>query len=318
MGEWSSRSWTIFGWTPAWSARVAHECRRHGPTGRAWRGGRRPCGKGSTRPWGAPARPTDRKIGGPGQRSWLRRRDVPGAGGTCASTVADRGGAERCVSVYSAACRRSVDVERGRADGPGRTPVPEGSDRPAGPADRGTAGGARGLARCGSRTGARRISTTVAGYVLAAVGVGPSNGGRVGAGALRNRSSAWPPQILAAWDRRCAFCGFDGQLGGGSVGIEAAHIRWFNFGGPDDLDNGLALCSLHHKLLDRGVLGLTSDHRIKVSADFTARTPTDGSSTTSPTSHSTRAPAPHFRHSGIWCGTTARSSRAHRSRPSGL
>jgi len=88
----------------------------------------------------------------------------------------------------------------------------------------------------------------------------------------RRRSSAWPAQILNAWDRQCAFCGFDGQLGASSVGLEAAHIRWFNYDGPDDLDNGLALCSLHHKLLDRGVLGLTEDYRIQVSTDYTART----------------------------------------------
>ncbi len=33
------------------------------------------------------------------------------------------------------------------------------------------------------------------------------------------------------------------------MGIGAAHVQWFNVGvgGPDNLDNGLALCSLHHK-----------------------------------------------------------------------
>ena len=40
------------------------------------------------------------------------------------------------------------------------------------------------------------------------------------------------------------------------MGIEAAHIRWFNLCGPDVPDNGLALCALHYKLLDRGALGL--------------------------------------------------------------
>lgn len=78
--------------------------------------------------------------------------------------------------------------------------------------------------------------------------------------------------VLTAWDRRCAFCGFDGQLGGYPVGIDAAHVRWFTHGGPDDLDNGLALCTLHHKLLDRGVLGLDERCRILVSTHFSART----------------------------------------------
>ncbi|HEY8642404.1 MAG TPA: HNH endonuclease [Candidatus Dormibacteraeota bacterium] len=43
--------------------------------------------------------------------------------------------------------------------------------------------------------------------------------------------------------------------------------------GPDELDNGLALCALHHKLFDLGVLGLNSTLRLQVSAAFSARTP---------------------------------------------
>ena len=36
-------------------------------------------------------------------------------------------------------------------------------------------------------------------------------------------------------------------------------------GGTDTEDNGLALCSLHHKALDRGAIGLDGDRRILVS-----------------------------------------------------
>lgn len=86
----------------------------------------------------------------------------------------------------------------------------------------------------------------------------------------RRRDPAWRQRILEAWDRSCAFCGFDGSLAGSPVGIEAAHVRWFNFGGPDDMDNGLALCSLHHKLLDRGVLGLKDPETVQVSKAFGA------------------------------------------------
>ena len=90
----------------------------------------------------------------------------------------------------------------------------------------------------------------------------------------RRRSGAWRADILEAWDRQCAFCGFDGQFGGAAVGVDAAHVRWFKLGGPDSLDNGLALCSLHHKLFDRGVLGLDDDLQILVSRRFSARTET--------------------------------------------
>jgi putative restriction endonuclease len=121
--------------------------------------------------------------------------------------------------------------------------------------------------------------STVAPDVLVAVGLDPellAGPTLVGAesSAQRRRSSAWPGSIIEAWDRQCAFCGFDGAAGGGVVGIEAAHVRWFKLGGPDDLDNGLALCSLHHKLFDRGMLGLDGNLAVLVSRRFSARTTT--------------------------------------------
>jgi putative restriction endonuclease len=133
-----------------------------------------------------------------------------------------------------------------------------------------------------AREAARRLveshfPMTVAPDVLAAVGLDPDVvlGASPAVDKLaerRKRSSAWRQLIIASWDRQCAFCGYDGQLGGTVVGIEAAHVRWFNLGGPDTPDNGLALCSLHHKLLDRGAIGLDQSHRIRVSRDFSART----------------------------------------------
>ena len=89
----------------------------------------------------------------------------------------------------------------------------------------------------------------------------------------RRRTPGWRLKILLAWDNQCASCGYDGQFSGASVGIEAAHVRWFSFGGPDSLDNGLALCVLHHKLFDLGVMGLDGQLRVKVSKAYNARTP---------------------------------------------
>ena len=114
---------------------------------------------------------------------------------------------------------------------------------------------------------------TVAPDVLAAVGFDPDAAVPSPSGpdpVTRRRSASWRYQVIAAWDGACAFCGYDGSLAGAPVGVEAAHVRWFTIGGPDDLDNGLALCSLHHKLFDRGALGLTSDHRVAVSTAFRA------------------------------------------------
>ena len=48
----------------------------------------------------------------------------------------------------------------------------------------------------------------------------------------------------------------------------AAPLRWWAFDGPDAVDNGLCLCSFHHKLLDRGVLDiivpLRGDQRVEL------------------------------------------------------
>jgi putative restriction endonuclease len=125
---------------------------------------------------------------------------------------------------------------------------------------------------------------SVAPDVLTAVGLDPDEvlgasdiltAGPAGVAAGRKRDPGWRAAVLQAWDRQCAFCGYDGQFAGASVGIEAAHVRWFAFEGPDTLDNGLALCALHHKLFDLGVLGLTAGSRglsVLVSNRFSART----------------------------------------------
>jgi putative restriction endonuclease len=121
---------------------------------------------------------------------------------------------------------------------------------------------------------------TVAPDVLEAVGLDPASvlgaaDTLAGAGQVpgkRLRDPGWRSAVLQAWDRQCAFCGYDGQLAGASIGVEAAHVRWFAFDGPSTLDNGLALCVLHHKLFDIGVLGLDAKLRVLVSTAFTART----------------------------------------------
>jgi putative restriction endonuclease len=116
---------------------------------------------------------------------------------------------------------------------------------------------------------------TIAPDVLEAAGLDPADvlGSADGMPAApRRRSQQWRSAVLQAWDRQCAFCGYDGQLAGATAGIDAAHVRWFTFDGPDSLDNGLALCSLHHKLFDLGVLGLDLRLQVQVSAAFSART----------------------------------------------
>jgi putative restriction endonuclease len=85
------------------------------------------------------------------------------------------------------------------------------------------------------------------------------------------RRSGFAEEVLRAYAYRCAMCGFDGALGRNPVGLEAAHVRWHSQDGPDVVTNGLALCALHHALFDLGVLGLTTDLRIRVSSLYVAR-----------------------------------------------
>jgi putative restriction endonuclease len=87
----------------------------------------------------------------------------------------------------------------------------------------------------------------------------------------RRRDPEFRRSVLVAYEYRCAFCGFDGLLDGSMVGLEAAHVRWWTHGGPDEIANGLCLCSIHHKLFDKGVLGITERHRVAVSVHFVGR-----------------------------------------------
>lgn len=87
----------------------------------------------------------------------------------------------------------------------------------------------------------------------------------------RKRRAGFAEEVLHAYAYACAFCGFDGALGRNPVGLEAAHVRWHSQDGPDEVSNGLALCSLHHTLFDLGVLGLLPDLRIQVSQLYVAR-----------------------------------------------
>lgn len=85
---------------------------------------------------------------------------------------------------------------------------------------------------------------------------------------VRRRDPRFAYEVLMAYRRRCAFCGLGLRLGDALVGIDAAHIRWHAASGPSTLDNGLALCALHHRLFDQGALTLDNDHRIRLADEL--------------------------------------------------
>jgi putative restriction endonuclease len=68
----------------------------------------------------------------------------------------------------------------------------------------------------------------------------------------RRRDPSFRERVLRAYEYRCCVCGFDLRIGSMSAGLEAAHIQWFQAEGPDTETNGMALCSLHHKIFDLG------------------------------------------------------------------
>ena len=68
----------------------------------------------------------------------------------------------------------------------------------------------------------------------------------------RRRNPAFRERVLRAYEYRCCVCSFDLRIGNVTAGLEAAHIQWFTAGGPDEENNGFAMCALHHKLLDLG------------------------------------------------------------------
>lgn len=83
----------------------------------------------------------------------------------------------------------------------------------------------------------------------------------------RDRSFRDP--VLAAYNNRCAICKFDMQVDGQPIGLEAAHIKWHSAGGPACVENGMALCVLHHKFFDSGLFTVLSDLTVVVSESAT-------------------------------------------------
>lgn len=82
----------------------------------------------------------------------------------------------------------------------------------------------------------------------------------------RQRDPKFRQLVLRAYNYQCAICGFDLRHDSVSIGIEAAHVKWKQHGGPCIVNNGLALCSLHHSAFDMGAIGLDSSLKIKVSS----------------------------------------------------
>jgi putative restriction endonuclease len=82
---------------------------------------------------------------------------------------------------------------------------------------------------------------------------------------VQKRDPNFRREVLNAYNGKCAICGFDARLNDDLFALEAAHIKWKQFNGPCTVSNGLALCSIHHKALDKGAITITPDMKVKVS-----------------------------------------------------
>jgi putative restriction endonuclease len=83
--------------------------------------------------------------------------------------------------------------------------------------------------------------------------------------ARKTRDPNFRINVLQAYEHRCAVCDFDVRIGSKTICIEAAHIKWHSHGGPDEVNNGIALCTMHHKLFDLGAFTVNKDRQFLVS-----------------------------------------------------
>ncbi|MEP3655383.1 MAG: HNH endonuclease [Litorimonas sp.] len=79
------------------------------------------------------------------------------------------------------------------------------------------------------------------------------------------RDRAFRSVVLRAYNKTCAFTGFNFINGGGRAEVQAAHIKPVEHDGPDSVNNGLALSGTAHWMFDRGLLSLADDGEILVS-----------------------------------------------------
>lgn len=79
------------------------------------------------------------------------------------------------------------------------------------------------------------------------------------------RDANFRRQVCEAYDDRCAVTGLKIINGGGRSEVQAAHIWSVGDGGPDVVQNGLALSGTVHWLFDRHLISLDPEYRLLVS-----------------------------------------------------
>jgi putative restriction endonuclease len=84
----------------------------------------------------------------------------------------------------------------------------------------------------------------------------------------RLHQPAFRTRVLVAYETRCAIC----ELKHGSL-LDAAHIvPDFDERGIPTVNNGLALCKIHHAAYDREMLGVTPDFEVRIANNLLEET----------------------------------------------
>lgn len=79
------------------------------------------------------------------------------------------------------------------------------------------------------------------------------------------RDAAFRQAVLAAYDDTCAVTGLKLINGGGRAEAQAAHVMPVEHGGPDIVQNGIALSATVHWLFDRHLISIGADGCLLVS-----------------------------------------------------
>lgn len=79
------------------------------------------------------------------------------------------------------------------------------------------------------------------------------------------RDAMFRTAVRKAYGYRCAITGLEIRNGGGRPEVEGAHIWSVERGGPDVVQNGIALSKTVHWMFDRGLVGIRDDYSLIVS-----------------------------------------------------
>lgn len=79
------------------------------------------------------------------------------------------------------------------------------------------------------------------------------------------REASFRLEVCKAYDNTCAVTGLRIINGGGRAEVQAAHIKPVAVGGPDVVQNGIALSATVHWLFDRHLISIGEDYQLLVS-----------------------------------------------------